>query len=45
MKDRELIIKRVLQFLFALAGVAAGVYVSPLLAVPLTMQFGWSAKV
>lgn len=44
MKDRELIIKRVLQFLFALAGVAAGVYVSPLLAVPLTMQFGWSAK-
>ena len=44
MRDRELIIKRVLQFLFALAGVAAGVYVSPLLAVPLTMQFGWSAK-
>ena len=44
MKDRELIIKRVLQFLFALAGVAAGVYVSPLLAVPLTMQFGLSAK-
>ena len=44
MKDRELIIKRVLQFLFALAGVAAGVYVSPILAVPLTMQFGWSAK-
>jgi uncharacterized protein YacL len=44
MRDRELIIKRVLQFLFALAGVAAGVYVSPLLAVPLTMQFGLSAK-
>ncbi|MBQ1188584.1 MAG: PIN/TRAM domain-containing protein [Peptococcaceae bacterium] len=44
MKDRELIIKRVLQFLFALAGVAAGVYVSPLLAVPLTIQFGLSAK-
>ena len=44
MRDRELIIKRVVQFLFALAGVAAGVYVSPLLAVPLTMQFGLSAK-
>ena len=44
MRDRELIIKRVLQFLFALAGVAAGVYVSPLLAVPLTIQFGLSAK-
>ena len=44
MRDRELIVKRVLQFLFALAGIAAGVYISPVLAVPLTMQFGWSAK-
>ena len=44
MRDRELIVKRVLQFLFALAGIAAGVYISPILAVPLTMQLGWSAK-
>lgn len=44
MRDRELIIKRIIQFLFALAGIAAGSYVSPLLAVPLTMQLGWSAR-
>ena len=44
MRDRELIVKRIIQFLFALAGIAAGSYVSPLLAVPLTMQLGWSAR-
>ncbi len=44
MKDRELIAKRVVQFLFALAGITAGVYASPLVSLPLTMQFGWSAK-
>ena len=44
MKDRDLIVKRIIQCLFALAGIAAGAYVSPLLAVPLTMQFGWSAQ-
>ncbi len=44
MKDRELIVKRVIQLLFALAGITAGVYASPFVAMPLTMQFGWSAK-
>ena len=42
MKDN--VVKRIVQIFLALAGVAGILYVSPLLAVPLTMQLGWSAR-
>ncbi len=45
MKERNVIIKRIVQFLFAVAGLAGGVYVSPLLAMfPFVMQLDWSAQ-
>lgn len=44
MKERDVIVKRIVQFLFALAGIAVGTYVSPLLAMPFAMQFDWSAQ-
>ena len=44
MRDRDFIIKRVIQLVFALLGLAGIIYISPVLAMPLTMQLGWPAK-
>ena len=38
------VLKRIVQIFFALIGMAIVVYAAPLLAVPLRMQFGWSAQ-
>lgn len=38
------VVKRIVQFFLALACIAGVLYTSPLLAVPLTVQFGWSAR-
>lgn len=38
------VVKRIVQFFLALACIAGVLYASPLLAVPLTIQFGWSAR-
>ena len=37
-------VKRIVQILLALSGIAGIIYVSPILAVPLRVQFGWSAQ-
>lgn len=38
------VLKRIAQIFLTLSGVIAVFYVSPLLAVPLRMQFHWSAQ-